>query len=115
MKTNFNMADEFITMMRGDTLSFGVVVSDQAGQPLDLDTAFMTCKKNFTDEEPIFQKSLEDGITKDSDGKYVVRVAPNDTKDVEAGIYFYDLQIGANGDVYTVLRGYLKLEWDVTD
>ena len=102
--------DRYVLVTRGDTISFGIEIE---GLEQDLDTAFFTCRKNYTDP-PIFQKSLEGGITKQETGKYVVRVAPEDTKDIEPGQYHYDLEIGANGDVYTILKGILEFEQDVT-
>lgn len=115
MRSTFRMEDEYITMTRGDTLSFGMEIKDDSGSGVDLDTAYMTCKKSFTDETNIFKKSLEEGITKVGDGQYAVRVAPEDTKDVAVGKYFYDLEIGVNGDVFTVKKGVLELEADVTN
>ena len=47
-------------------------------------------------------------------GDYIVRIAPEDTKNLETGMYYYDLQIELNGDVFTVLNGALKIESDVT-
>ena len=103
--------DNNMNMVRGDTLSFGMefVDFDQ-----DLETAFFTCKKNYDDEQPVFQKSLGNGITKIETGKYVVRIAPEDTKDIDAGKYYYDLEIGANSDIFTILKGVLDIEADVT-
>ena len=46
---------------------------------------------------------------------YVVRIAPEDTKDVETGHYFYDMQIEINGDVFTILIGALKIRNGITD
>lgn len=99
-----------LNMVRGDTLSFGFEVSgvDQ------IDTAFFSCKINADDEEYLFQKKLNDGISDVGNGKYRVRVAPNDTKDAEVGSYYYDLEIGVNGDFYTILKGRLKIEQDIT-
>ena len=102
--------DRYIRMPKGDTLSFGL---EFEGLDQDLDTAYFTCRRNFT-EAAVFQKSLGNGITKQEAGKYVVRVAPEDTKDLEAGKYYYDHEIGANGDVFTILKGVLELERDVT-
>lgn len=102
--------DRYIRMPRGDTLSFGL---EFEGLDQDLDTAYFTCRKSFT-EAAVFQKSIGHGITKQETGKYVVRVAPEDTKDLEAGKYYYDLEISANGDVFTILKGVLELEQDVT-
>ena len=116
MRTNFSMQySEYITMVKGDTLSFGLEIKDQYGNMIDVDEAYMSCKKNLTDENEVFQKTLGDGITRQEAGKYVVRVDPEDTQDVEIGMYFYDFQIVKNGDVFTLMRGYLKIDWEVTD
>lgn len=46
---------------------------------------------------------------------YRVRVEPSDTKKLEVGRYYYDLEIRTNGDVYTLLRGILKIEKEITE
>lgn len=102
--------DRFVSMVKGDTLSFGL---EFEGLDQDLDTAYLTCRKNFT-EAPVFQKSLGDGITKQDVSHYVIRVAPEDTAGLQAGKYYYDLEIGANGDKFTILKGILELERDIT-
>ena len=112
MRTNFSMENEYITMVRGDTLSFGMEVDGMDGQ--DLELAYFTCKRDYTDTAVVFQKSLGNGITRVGEGQYAIRVAPADTADVAAGRYYYDLQIGANGDIFTVLIGVLEIDEDVT-
>lgn len=106
------MKDTKLSMVRGDTLAFGVVID---GLDQDLDTAYFSCKKNIDDTEYVFQKSLSDGISKVETGKYRVRVAPADTSEAELGDYYYDLQIGVNSDIYTVLRGKLIIEYEITE
>lgn len=113
MRTNFNMDESNITMIKGDTLAFGIEIDGLDGQ--DLDSAFFTCKEIPTSSDYIFKKSLGEGITNNGDGTYSVRVAPEDTADVTAGDYYYDLQIGVNGDVYTLMLGLLTILQDVTD
>lgn len=113
MTTIFEMKDSNITMVRGDTLSLGVSIETEEGEPIDIDSAYFSCKKNY-DESYVFQKSLGDGITRSEAGKYVVRVAPSDTENIDAGQYFYDLQVEKNGDVFTVLIGTLNVMHDVT-
>ena len=110
MRTNFEM-------IRGDTLSFAFEVEfDEA--PQKLEKADFTCKANFDDNDALFHKELEKGINfSKQDGNklyYVVRVAPEDTKDLEAGMYYYDLSIELNGDVFTILNGAMNIESDVT-
>ena len=113
MRTNFQMENQNITMVRGDTLAFNVEVLDEDGNAVTVDSADMTCKKQATEKENIFHKSLGAGITQ-SDGLLSVRVAPNDTKEVDAGRYFYDMCIGVGNDIFTIMRGVLSIEQDVT-
>lgn len=103
------MADYQIKMVRGDTLSFGLIFD---GLDQDLDSAFFTVKKD--EDGFIFQKKLGSGITKQSDGKYVVRVEPADTRNLEPDYYSFDTEISANGDVFTIMKGILILEQDIT-
>ena len=114
MRTNFNMADENITMTKGDTLSFNVILKDQNGNAVSVDSAYFTCRKTF-DSNPTFQKSLGSGISQ-SGGILTVRIAPSDTSGsgVYAGNYMYDFQIGLNGDKFTLMKGVLSIEAEVT-
>ena len=105
------MADFNITMVRGDTLSFGL---EFEGLEQDLDTAYMSCKSSYSATSNSFQKSLGNGITKVETGKYRVRVAPADTANLTAGTYYYDLQIGVNDDIFTIMYGSLTLLPDIT-
>jgi hypothetical protein len=113
MRTNFNMDEQNITMVKGDTLSFNIVIDGLDDQ--DLESAFFTCKDVPTSNSSIFQKSLGDGISKIDDGKYLVTVSPDDTEDDTAGAYYYDCQIGIKGDVFTILIGLLTILQDVTN
>lgn len=110
IRSNFKFENEYIRLTRGDTLSFGFEIEGVS----DIDTAYFTCKKDINDNVNLFKKSLGAGITKTDEG-YIVRVAPADTKDAEIGKYFYDLQIGVNNDIFTVLKGVLELTYDVSE
>ena len=105
------IADTNLAMMRGDTFAFGVEIEDL---DQDLDSAYFSCKTSARSAGYIFQKTLGNGISKISTGKYRVRVAPEDTANCDAGSYRYDLQIGVNGDIYTVLKGELTISEDIT-
>lgn len=104
------MAHENIEMIRGDTLAFGIELDGVT----DVDAVYFSVKKTKHDDEYVFIKSLNNGIAKIEDGKYSVRVAPSDTHNLEVGTYYYDLQIKANGDIFTVLYGNLLIEADIT-
>ena len=106
-----------LEMIKGDTLSFAVEIEfDEA--PQKLEKADFSCKMNFDDDETLFHKELGKGInfSKQEGPKmyYIVRVAPEDTENLEAGMYYYDLSIELNGDVFTILNGALNIESDVT-
>lgn len=105
------MADANLTMIRGDTAAFGVVYD---GTTQDLDSAYFTIKKDWSDISPIVQKSIGDGIAKADTSAYIVRVAPDDTEVLEPGFYVYDLQLSLNNDVFTFLRGTLQIKADAT-
>lgn len=113
MRTNFKMEDKNITMTKGDTLSFNIIVTDSDGNAVTVDSADFTCKKIPQDEHNVFKKSIGAGITQDEDC-LTIRVAPEDTESVDAGRYFYDCQIGVDSDVFTILKGILTIEQDVT-
>lgn len=102
--------DQKLTMVRGDTASFGLEIQ---GLDQDLSSAYLTVRDGF-EGQILLQKSLSDGISKIETGQYVVRIAPEDTENAQAGEYYYDFEIGANGDIFTVLRGILVIEHDLT-
>lgn len=105
MKKNFDI-------IRGDTLMFTIDIENLEE---DLDSCYFSCKKNINDEYYTFQKSLENGITKIDTGKYQIRVAPEDTKSKDIGIYIYDLQIGIGQDIYTVMTGQFSINKEITE
>lgn len=106
------MTNENFSMVRGDTFAFELVLSEVADESIT--SIYFTAKKKATDKEFIFQKGLGDGVTKIEENHYYVRVAPEDTYDVVAGKYYYDLQLGIENDIYTLLLGNLRIVQDVT-
>ena len=84
-----------------------------AGEIIEIDSAYFTCKKLATDDVNVFKKALGAGITQDEVG-LTVRVAPEDTRNVSAGQYFYDMQIDIGEDIFTILKGVLEIEQDVS-
>ena len=99
-------------MIRGDTFSFDLRLSEVDGSSIR--SIFFTVKRKATDADAVFQKSLENGVSLLEGTTYRVRVAPEDTQGVAAGKYVYDLQIGIEDDVYTVLMGAFQITQDVT-
>lgn len=112
MRTNFEMQNQNITMIKGDTLSFNAQIIDENDEPMTVDSAYFTCRKSTTSEN-VFRKSLGDGITQE-DALLTIRVAPQDTVEADSGNYYYDFQIGIGEDIYTVMIGMLTIEQDVS-
>lgn len=99
-----------IKMVKGDTESFGFELEGVE----NLDAAYFSCKRNSQDENYLFQKSLNNGITKRTENQYVVRINPDNTALLEPGQYWYDLEISKNGDIFTIFRGVLDLFPEIT-
>ena len=112
MRTNFNMTDENITMVKGDTLSFNVIIKDDSGNPVTVDDAIFAIRKSLTSGAKA-SVSLGDGITQD-DGVLTVRLAPSVTENLtDQGYFYYDLRIEIDSDVYTLLKGMILIEMPV--
>lgn len=105
--------EQNLMMIKGNTLSYGLQI-DGIGQQLD--ASYFTIRKDLDSDEFEVQKTIGDGIwfdhAEDDTVFYGVRVAPEDTEDIESGLYHYDWTIEVNGDVFTVLYGVLTIEED---
>lgn len=107
-----------IRHIKGDTFSHNIFVE---GLGQDLESVKFACRDGLNDDsEILFEKSLNDGITflyydEETDTRtYVVRLSPNDTKDLQEGTYYYDEQISVNGDVFTIMKGRFIVKQDVS-
>ena len=111
MRTNFQMTDENITMVSGDTMSYNVIIRDQNGDAVLVDGATFRAKRNLEDVTPDISLSLNDGITQE-DEVLTVRLAPADTSSL-VGFFYYDMNITIDSDVFTLQRGMLQIEANV--
>lgn len=119
------MADDFnnaikrdISMVKGDTMSFGFQIQGLGDQRPD--EIHFTCKQDLEDENYIFERTLDNGVSFRSYDQetdtltYGVRVPPDATDDIQEGLYYYDLQLDINGDILTLMKGRLTIEWEST-
>ena len=104
------MIRKTLIVPRGDTLCFGLKID---GIDQNLSTAYFSVSETYGPPY-ILQKSLEDGITDNGNGEYIVRVDPSDTTNQAIGQYNYDLQIGVGDDIFTVMKGPFVIERDIT-
>jgi hypothetical protein len=91
-----------IRMIRGDSDSITVQLSekDEARPLVDGDTVYFTVKKSPYDTE----KALQKVITEFAEGKAIIPITRDDTKDLKFYIYTYDIQITfSDGTVKTIV------------
>ena len=107
-----------IRHIKGDTHSHPIIV-ENLNQ--DLEGVYFTCRDSLNDDSNIlFQKSLNNGITfmdydEETDTRtYIVRIAPDDTKDLQTGTYYYDETIFVNSDKITIMKGRFIVEQNAT-
>ena len=115
----YNAIKMDIAMIKGDTMSFGFQMQGLDGSAPS--SIIFSCKEDPEDDDAVFSSSLDDGgIWLDSEDsetdllEYGVRIAPSKTENLNTGRYYYDLQIVVNDDVYTLMKGRLQIEYDVT-
>ena len=102
--------ETLLEMTKGDTFYLGCELVDFDGT--ELTAAYFTVKAQKEDANYVFQKSLDNGITWEDETKLRVRVAPEDTDELATGWYYYGLELHANNDVSTVLKGPFHITWD---
>ena len=98
-----------IILVKGDTYTNTFEINNLMQK---LDNAIFNIKNGLNDnDEVLVSKTLDDGITIVSENNdlskinYVVRLAPEDTKILQSGTYYYELKIGVNNDVFTIMKG----------
>ena len=92
---------------QGDQFRFTVTFKNlQEG----LTTFTMGVKLEYNDESMLITKSLGNGITKISTGKYRVDFLPSETEALEPDFYVYDLRMTLGSVVFTPLYGYLNIQ-----
>lgn len=92
---------------QGDEFSFTVTFKNLQE---DLTTFVMGVKLDYTDSNMLIQKSLGNGITKISTGKYRVDFLPSETGALSPNFYVYDLRLSIGSTVFTPLYGYLNIQ-----
>ena len=92
-----------ISMTRGDSEAIKVTVKDTSGNIIPLasgDTIYFTVRENVLGKTKIIEKI----ITEFDDGKALINIDPQDTKDLRFASYVYDIQLTKeNGTVKTII------------
>lgn len=114
----YNPIKRDLAMIKSDTMSFGFEVKGLGGQ--EPDAIQFTCKEKLEDDFYLFAVNLNNTIDlrsydEESDTyTYGVRIPPEDTAGLDAGRYFYDLELKVNNDIITLMIGRLTIEDQVT-
>lgn len=95
---------------QGDQFSFTVTFKNLDE---DLTTFTMGVKLDYSDETMLVTKSLGNGITKISTGKYRIDFTPSETQALTPNFYVYDLRFTLSTMVFTPLYGYLNVQESV--
>lgn len=104
-----------IEFPRGDSMEKAVQLT-RGGEPAPdvFNDVFFTVKKNAGDYDVIFQKKMSTGgIVNDSEGHYVLYIAPEDTNELDFSEYDCDFEFVKTGYKRTFC-GKLKLLKEVT-
>lgn len=118
MNAFYNAIRKEITMIKGDTLAFNFQVQGLDGA--NPTAIYFTCREKPESNSFYFQRSLSGGINRvnydasTDTATYSVRVRPDETENLTAGRYYYDLQMTVSDDVLTLMKGRLNIEWEVT-
>ena len=87
--------DDVLSMIKGDSANLAIELSDY--EYSEGDTLTLTVKKSLDEEEIIFSHTVP--------ANEAIGIFPEDTNNVKAGRYFYDVQLDmVNGNRITVIN-----------
>jgi hypothetical protein len=113
---NYNVGNEppqvVWTVVRGDTASFKVYVTDDARLPLDL--SVWAIEMEFKRNGVIITSTTPAQDEDDLEGEFTVSLTANQTRILNTGDVF-DIQLSAPERVWTVAQGKMFVIDDVTD
>ena len=99
------MAKQKITIVRGTTMAFAVAITDEEGEPYELESGEVLrfgIKKRANDAEYI--KVLEaTAASVDPEGAYPFALAPSDTINLPFGTYSYDVGLQSGTAYYNII------------
>lgn len=111
-KENF---DNVIRFFRGDSYVVNLYVQTNGAITNLTDySAILSAKLNEDDAEYSINIHSSNAVIDTLTGKITFTFSPSDTEDLEAGIYYYDVQISNGTNVYTLLSDLLDLKPDIT-
>ena len=100
----FRIEDSNLYLTRGDTAYLSINFNTER----DIESLVLSVKKKVSDEEYVFQ------ITSIDNNKFIFE--PKHTKDLDYGVYLYDIQLTTTlGEVFTIVeKSKLYIKEEVT-
>ena len=115
------MAIKRLSLTRGDSQTYTLTFKDSAGAPYCIKNwvVFFTIKTNYdlSDSQASLQKIITTfaDTTAGTSGVAVIPFLPEDTANLDPGEYDFDIAVKTNtNEVYTVMKGKIDIEYDVT-
>lgn len=104
-----------IDMIRGDTVNIQFEIESDTVLDLSSNDFQITfsLKQAATDTTYVFQKH-KTAVTEISENNFILRIAPEDTAELIAGFYYYDLELKIGDDTYTIALGIFQIIRDIT-
>lgn len=103
-----------LTINQGDSCYITVIKEDAEGNKINFeetDVVKMSVKRNLNQKDYDIQSA--DATLKD--GEMIIELTPEQTN-IRTGDYYYDIEyVDGNLDKYTLVKGTLTIDWDVTD
>jgi len=98
---------------QGTTFSFTIEVSDQYGDAKDLSdyTAASQMRKSFYTNTAI---DFTAAITSPLDGEVTISLTAEETSEIKAGRYVYDIEVMSDEETIRVLEGIVVVNPEVT-
>lgn len=105
---------DMIEIIRGDTCPFSFKRRDKNNDVITepADKLYFTIKQSYQTDEVLIQKTIDDMSF--DDGTYRFVIEPEDTNDMEYGIYVFDIEVITDEYKQTIARGQIRISEEVT-
>ena len=103
-----------LTINQGDSCYLNITKEDENGEKINFETGEVvkfSAKKNLKQKE----YDIESANATLVNGEMIIELTPEQTN-IALGDYYYDIQyVNLAKDVYTLVKGTLTIDWDVSD
>lgn len=103
-----------ITMPRGDLRPIEFQVNLQKVPYTEFDEIYFTVKKTVSNKEFVIQKTLSGGDIVLDGTSYTFNIEPEDTDNLDYGIYVFDIELIKTGEIKQTSVGQFTLTSEVT-